>query len=273
MPEPQNRPSAAPTSKPAGERSERHSDSARPVQATAVKRVVGAIPGLALDEDGNPVFRTDEQLSVFMQRMIDSGYLGGHIKDVPQAIAAMNVCKHAGLPWQVWINKLYFIDNNPAVYTEFLQASAMNTGKVGKLVTDFFDEKGKPRTPENAKGWRVFSCRVTVKRTDQEDEQQFWYTLDDANAAGLIARNKNYAKFAADMLMWRAKGRALKDKFPMCDGGAIVQGFSDFVPLNDDGGRQLSTEDGSLLFQRRQSKAEERQAVALKALRDENETP
>lgn len=127
--------------------------------------------------------------------LIGSGLLPKHIATPAQAVAVIAYGREMGLPMMQAMNNLY-------------------VGPGGKVTCD-----AKTMLAVARKSGALAYCRVTesdgehatvaIMRKDDPKEQVVTFTIADAAALGLAAKD-NYKKQAAVMLAWRAISKALR---------------------------------------------------------------
>lgn len=117
---------------------------------------------------------------------------------------------------QSWLSKIYNVHGSWALYGESLLAAAQRDPSYGSKREYFLDKDGKVISPKDAslkEGVEVWCAVYEVKTKLDEDWNTYFFSRDDAKKAGLI---KNvWLSYFKDMLMHKARARALKANYPL----------------------------------------------------------
>jgi len=187
--------------------------------SNAIAKTTGM--GFALQPNSmDEAFRMAEMLSG--SQMVPKNYQGK-----PQdALVAMMMGSELGLnPIQSLAN-VAVINGKPAIYGDALLALVQNHPKFGGH-EESFDESSM-----------TASC--TVWRKGDSSKHTVTFSQADAKQAGLWGKQGPWAQYPKRMLMWRARGYALRDKFADALGGLITVEEARDIPEQDMGMAQRS---------------------------------
>jgi hypothetical protein len=150
-------------------------------------------------------------------QMVPKNYQGK-----PQdALVAMMMGSELGLnPIQSLAN-VAVINGKPAIYGDALLALVQNHPKFGGH-EESFEESGM-----------VATC--TVWRKGDATKHTVTFSQADARKAGLWEKSGPWTQYPKRMLMWRARGYALRDKFADALGGLITVEEARDIPEQDMG--------------------------------------
>jgi len=185
--------------------------------SNAIAKTTGM--GFALQPNSmDEAFRMAEMLSG--SQMVPKNYQGK-----PQdALVAMMMGSELGLnPIQSLAN-VAVINGKPAIYGDALLALVQNHPKFGGH-EESFDESSM-----------TASC--TVWRKGDSSKHTVTFSQADAKQAGLWGKQGPWAQYPKRMLMWRARGYALRDKFADALGGLITVEEARDIPEQDMGTAQ-----------------------------------
>jgi len=175
--------------------------------------------GFALQPNSiDEAFRMAEMLS--SSQMVPKNYQGK-----PQdALVAMMMGSELGLnPIQSLAN-VAVINGKPAIYGDALLALVQNHPKYGDH-EETFDET-------------TMTATCTVWRKGDKTGHTVTFSQADAKQAGLWGKQGPWATYPKRMLMWRARGYALRDKFADALGGLITAEEARDIPEQDMGTAQ-----------------------------------
>ena len=160
-------------------------------------------------------FRMAEMLSG--SQMVPKSY-----QNKPQdALVAMMMGSELGLnPIQSLAN-IAVINGKPAIYGDALLALVQNHPRFGGH-QETFDEAS-------------MTAACTVWRKGDEQKHTVTFSQSDAQLAGLWGKQGPWANYPKRMLMWRARGYALRDKFAHALGGLITIEEARDIPEQDMG--------------------------------------
>lgn len=172
--------------------------------------------GFALQPNSmDEAFRMAEMLAG--SQMVPKSYQGK-----PQdALVAMMMGSELGLnPIQSLAN-VAVINGKPAIYGDALLALVQNHPKFGGH-EESFDEK-------------TMTATCTVWRKGDTAKHTVSFSQADAQQAGLWGKSGPWTQYPKRMLMWRARGYALRDKFADALGGLITVEEARDIPEQDMG--------------------------------------
>lgn len=215
-----------------------------------------ARPNVALDAvTQSAVFRDAGERGRYMQDLLTQGVIPKHLDSVAKVENAYKILTQMKLPWEMYLNKTYYVGAQLTVMGEALLSACRATGLLEYLTLEWRNDKNEKMTEDNLVGFQTAACVCKAKRVDEAKEVMFGFTMEEAKAAGLSSRNQNYQKFTKDMLMWRAVGRVLKVLFTEICGGVAIQGVDDLIPMTDEDGKHLKAPDGTAIYRQRQTRA------------------
>jgi len=182
--------------------------------SSAIAKTTGM--GFALQPNSmDEAFRMAEMLAG--SQMVPKNYQGK-----PQdALVAMMMGSELGLnPIQSLAN-VAVINGKPAIYGDALLALVQNHPKFGGHEEDL-DEK-------------TMTATCTVWRKGDTAKHTVTFSQADAQQAGLWGKQGPWTTYPKRMLMWRARGYALRDKFADALGGLITVEEARDIPEQDMG--------------------------------------
>lgn len=172
--------------------------------------------GFALQPNSmDEAFRMAEMLSG--SQMVPKSYQGK-----PQdALVAMMMGSELGLnPIQSLAN-VAVINGKPAIYGDALLALVQNHPKFGGHEESFNEQ--------------TMTATCTVWRKGDTNQHTVTFSQADATQAGLWGKSGPWTQYPKRMLMWRARGYALRDKFADALGGLITVEEARDIPEQDMG--------------------------------------
>lgn len=212
-------------------------------------------PNMALDASSQSVsFRNTGERATYIQDLMQQGVVPKHLDSLAKVENAYKMLTQIGVPWEMYLNKTYYVGAQLTLMGEPLLSACRATGKLEYMTWEWINAQNEKMTDKNLSGFKVEGCICKAKRVDETKEVMFGFTMTEAKDAGLLGRNQNYSKFGKDMLMWRATGRVLKVLFTEICGGIPVQGVDDLIPMQDEHGKQMLTDDGQPIYQARQAR-------------------
>lgn len=182
--------------------------------SNAIAKTTGM--GFALQPNSmDEAFRMAEMLAG--SQMVPKSYQGK-----PQdALVAMMMGSELGLnPIQSLAN-VAVINGKPAIYGDALLALVQNHPKFGGH-EESFDES-------------TMTATCTVWRKGDTNQHTVTFSQKDAQQAGLWGKTGPWTQYPKRMLMWRARGYALRDKFADALGGLITVEEARDIPEQDMG--------------------------------------
>lgn len=218
---------------------------------------------IVMDAKGLPVLDTRAKRDFWLERAIRSGLAPKHITTVERANQVVDLISSMGLPFQAYWHLTYFANDKLGVMSDLILASCRASGQLEWLEVIHLDKENNRLTEENAANFEAYCCVVRAKRKGDEKIALARFTRKQAEDAGLF-RNQVWKSYTEDMLMHKARTRALRNLFVDCCGGAPCrEDMLGVDPMLDDDGVQIRTPEGVPIYQKRQQRARER----LEALR------
>jgi hypothetical protein len=154
--------------------------------------------------------------------MVPKQYTGN-----PQStLVAMMMGSELGLNPIQSLQNIAVINGKPSIYADALLALVQNHPKFGGH-EESFDEK-------------TMTAACTVWRKGDKNPHTVTFSQADAQQAGLWGKSGPWQQYPKRMLMWRARGYALRDKFADALGGLITAEEARDIPEQDMGVAQRS---------------------------------
>jgi hypothetical protein len=193
-------------------------------------KVVGA------KEDGLLVGKDILQQLSLAKAYLASGMLPARFKSAEMILTAMQYAYEVGLKPLTAMRQIAVIQGTPSFFGDLPLAVVKNSGKMEWMKEFIIDKDSKEISFKNknlsAEAWGAVCI---VKRKGEPNETEKYFTMEDAQKAGLMNRDcwKNYPKV---MLKYRARAMALKDVFPDALNGIAISEY-DYgeIPTDDDG--------------------------------------
>jgi hypothetical protein len=132
-----------------------------------------------------------------------------HYQNKPQdTLVAMMMGAELGLNPIQALQNIAVINGKPAIYGDALLALVQSHPKFG----------GHDESFDNA----TMTATCTVWRKQDASKHTVTFSEEDAKKAGLWGKQGPWTQYPKRMLMWRARGYALRDKFADALGGLIT---------------------------------------------------
>lgn len=135
-------------------------------------------------------------------------------------LVAMMMGSELGLNPIQAIQNIAVINGKPAIYGDALLALVQNHPKFGGH-EEHFDDK-------------TMTATCTVWRRGEDKQHSVSFSQADAQQAGLWGKSGPWTQYPKRMLMWRARGYALRDKFADALGGLITVEEAQDIPEERD---------------------------------------
>jgi hypothetical protein len=149
-------------------------------------------------------------------QMVPKGYQGK-----PQdTLVAMMMGAELGLNPIQSLQNIAVVNGRPSIYGDALLALVQNHPKFGGQ-EESFDEA-------------TMTATCTVWRKGDEKRHTVTFSKRDAEKAGLWGKQGPWQQYPKRMLMWRARGYALRDKFADALGGLITVEEAQDMPTERD---------------------------------------
>ena len=171
-------------------------------------------------------FANYSELERFSEKLAASGLCPKRYASKPGDVAVcIQMGLELGLSPMSSLQNIAVINGMPTIYGDAALALVRASG----LIEIYKEEVIKDgENEEQADGPKdKFGIKVTVKRIGQEPHESV-FTVKDAKAAGLWKKAGPWTQYPKRMLMFRARGFALRDVFP-----DVLMGFKTFEEVND----------------------------------------
>jgi len=153
-------------------------------------------------------------------------------KGLPAVASAILLCKQIGLSLKA-MNNMYYIRGQIHFFGYLLNTIAMKSPNYDKTKYFFLNKEGEIISYKNKNlNTDIDACVFLVKTKSSEEWNEYFYTKDMALKAGLL-KNQTYTKHLGDMLMHRAKARALYNEFPDVLNGVLTKEASELQDVTD----------------------------------------
>lgn len=144
-----------------------------------------------------------------------------HYQSKPQdTLVAMMMGSELGLNPIQSLQNIAVINGKPAIYGDALLALVQNNPKFGGHEESFDDN--------------TMTATCTVWRRGDTKQHTVTFSQADAAKAGLWDKGGPWRQYPKRMLMWRARGYALRDKFADVLGGLITVEEAHDIPAERD---------------------------------------
>jgi hypothetical protein len=144
-----------------------------------------------------------------------------YINNPQSTLVAMMMGSELGLNPIQSLQNIAVINGKPSIYADALLALVQNHPKFGGH-EESFDEK-------------TMTAACTVWRKGDKNPHTVTFSQADAQQAGLWGKSGPWQQYPKRMLMWRARGYALRDKFADALGGLITAEEARDIPEQDMG--------------------------------------
>lgn len=166
--------------------------------------------------------RDMDQAMRLAEMLANSGMVPKQYINNPQGtLVAMMMGNEIGLNPLQSLQNIAVINGKPSIYADALLALVQNHPKFGGH-EESFDEK-------------TMTATCTVWRRGDEKKHTVTFSQADAVQAGLWDKAGPWKQYPKRMLMWRARGFALRDKFADALGGLITVEEARDIPEQDMG--------------------------------------
>jgi len=165
--------------------------------------------------------------------LVQSGLLPKQFNTEQKVMTAYRFAKETGLPPLTAMRQMAVINGTPSFYGDLPLSTVMNSGKLESIKEYLIDSDYQEICTSNKNlGTPPWAAICIVKRKNDPEALERTFTMEDAKAAGL-QKNAVWGKYRARMLTYRARGAALKDKFPDCLNGVNIAEYDNHVTVID----------------------------------------
>jgi hypothetical protein len=170
-------------------------------------RAVAVIP-----TNTNIVPQNFGDLERFAEKLAKTNMIPTAYKDKPgDCLVAMMMGNELGLPFLQALQGIAVINGKPSIYGDLALALVLSKGLIESWTEYDQNEAG-------AKGFGFFQ----VKRKGNSTVREFKFSAEDAKKAGLWGKQGPWTQYPGRMLMFRARGFALRDMFPDALKGLVL---------------------------------------------------
>lgn len=195
---------------------------------------VAVIPEIDLSDDGSLKPKNMMQLKSMCNLYKQSTALNPDLKNATTLLMALQLAVSMKVNPVIILNGLYVIKNRFRFHSALPSNIVMKSGKLQSIRTFCIDEEYKEicLKEKNLLKTPIAGVCITV-RNDNKFENETFFTIDDAKAAGLLSKD-NYKNYLKQMLMARARSANLEYYF-----ADVLGGLSDMDNAPIDGGRDV----------------------------------
>lgn len=159
-----------------------------------------------------------------------SGMVPKSYKSAEQVFVGMEFACQIGLPPLLGLRNIAVINGMPSLWGDLPLGLCMKTGELEVFEEFFFDKDYETISFQNKNlNKEIFGalCRVGRNRSLIET----WFTIKDAETAGLLKKEGTWQTYRRRMLQMRARSQALKDNFPdVLSGVSIAEYDFNYLP-------------------------------------------
>jgi hypothetical protein len=156
------------------------------------------------------------------QYYASSGLLPERYKSPAMVLTAMQYALELGLKPLTAMRQIAVVKGTPTVFGDLPLSMVYASGKMDYIKESLLDKTGKEISLANKNLTEpAFAALCIVKRKGESEPLEAFFTLDDAQQAGL-SNSPTWKSYPKRMLRYRARSQALKDKFPDCLNGISI---------------------------------------------------
>lgn len=220
---------------------------------------------LSINENGAVQLTSDQQRRIFAYGYHNDGLSPPHLKTWKKTLEAIELIQGMGIPALGNLEYIYEVGGKLTAMHKLCLAACQATGEMDKHHVIWVNDKNEQLSEKNAIGFELAGCVVSVRRRGQQQDALGVFTLEDAKAAGLTERNRNWKTYARDMSYHRASMRALNQQFSDVLAGVQCREIAqDYQQMLDPQGQPAKSADGQLIFQRRLARLRESEKAFAK---------
>jgi len=156
--------------------------------------------------------------------------------DTPEkAFVGLQFCGELGIKPLAGLKNICVINGTPALFGSLPLALVRQSGNLKHFREWIEDEKGNEICPENKNlSAKPFAAICEIQRNGDEKAQKYFFTTKDAESAQLY-KNAVWKMYERDMLKFKARSRALNEKFAdIFFGMTIAEDRFDRLPEKED---------------------------------------
>lgn len=152
-----------------------------------------------------------------------SGLLPDRYKSPEMVLTATQFALELGLKPLSALRQIAVVKGTPTVFGDLPLSMCLASGKMEWIKEKYFDKDSKEISMENKNlSAQVYAATCIVKRRGDPEPLEAFFTMSDAERAGLTKINGPWITYPKRMLRYRARSQALKDKFPDCLNGISI---------------------------------------------------
>jgi hypothetical protein len=163
----------------------------------------------------------DEVLEV-CKHIADSDFVPKDFRGKPGNVMIAGQMGHElGLPLMQSLQSIAVINGRPAIYGDALVGIIRARPNICEYINESFQGEGDK-----------LAAVCVAKRRDQDKPSTATFSVGDARRAGLWDKSGPWKQYPKRMLMWRARGFALRDAFPELLKGIITTEEAMDIPID-----------------------------------------
>jgi len=167
------------------------------------------------------VLRSLDDMYRFAKYVHASGLAPSALRTPEACFVAIQMGAECGLPPMAALQNIAVINGRPSIWGDAQMAICRASGAwIERAHKEWYDGDGND-----------FAAHCQVARAGGEPHVSS-FSIADAQTAGLWGKTGPWTQYPKDMLMWRARSRAMKAKFPdALRGFAMVEEVRDFIDI------------------------------------------
>lgn len=154
----------------------------------------------------------------FSKCVLDSGWAPKGFQTAEAVLIALQHAAELGLPPMAGLQNIAVINGKPGIYGDAALAIVRKSGLMAE----------HRETEVGTRGKDDWGYKVTTRRTDMAEPHSETFTVADAKAAGLWGKAGPWSQYPKRMLLFRARGFALRDVY-----GDVLKGLRTVEELDD----------------------------------------
>jgi hypothetical protein len=175
-----------------------------------------------VSEEGFLQAKTIEGRYRIAQYFCASGMVPKSFKTAEQVLAGMEFALEIGLKPLSGLRNIAVINGSPSIWGDLPLSLAKRTGELKSISEKIFDRDYNEISFENKNLTSEAWGAVCIVESTIGLKAERFFTLDDAEKAGLLGRDNVWKTYPRRMLQMRARSHALKDVFPEVYAGVPI---------------------------------------------------
>jgi len=177
---------------------------------------------IAAQKDGELVGSSLQEQYRLAAYYVKSGLLPKEFNTVEKALIAIQFCYSLGIKPAIGLRQVCVINGKPSIWGDMPLALVRRSEQLKNITEYLINNKNEKICPENKNITDdPFAAVCILERIGGEKIERF-FTIQDAERAGLLSRGECWKKYPKDMLKYRARSQAIKDLFSDILAGAAI---------------------------------------------------